>query len=841
MQKKFTKLASHTVSSSIHEQESLLFSVIRIYDLMDMERSQQRLILSKLLFSAIDEQHRDIFESLVILDYKGKELVRISRDLLVTDSDLKDRSAEEEFMIPSKKAEIYYSPVFYKEQTGEPLINISIPIIDIQSMQIKGVIIAGINLKFMLEVLQDIQIGESGTAYILSQNGRVVVHPNPSVVLKGTYMRVPDQAGVITGIQGKKSLVASDYMQFGGQTLKIVTELPVSEAEKYAFRTLLAILGFLVITLIGAVTMGYILVRQIIQPIESLSGIAHSISRGDYSQSVQVARDDEIGALSSAFNTMTSKLIETISSLKKQMTELKQAEDQILHQNELLNNIINSLTHPFYVIDAETYEITMANAATHFGDLTEKSKCYLLTHKHDKPCEGDEHPCTIREIMKTKRPVVLEHTHYNSIAKPGYFNVYGYPIFDSDGNVIKVIEYTIDITDKKKMEKQFLQAQKMEAVGNLAGGIAHDFNNLLSAIIGYSEMALTDLSSNHPAWEKIKIIMDAGEKAAMLTRQILAFSRKQILEIKVINLNSVVENMSKILRRVIGDDVQLEINTRPAAKNVKADAGQIEQVLMNLSVNARDAMPDGGRLIIETENIELDEEYARNHEGVEPGSYVMLAVTDTGVGMNPEVQEKIFEPFFTTKGDKGTGLGLSTIYGIVKQHGGHIYVYSEPNVGSTFKIYLPSTGEEKEEEVLYNHGTISQGTERILVVDDEPSIRRLIMDTLQPLGYRLLEASCGREALQINKTTDGEIDILLTDVVMPEMNGMELADIIRESRPSIKVIFTSGYTDRTIFNHDALDDRMSFLQKPITPKKLVSKLNNVLREKLNEVRRQEGF
>ena len=219
----------------------------------------------------------------------------------------------------------------------------------------------------------------------------------------------------------------------------------------------------------------------------------------------------------------------------------------------------------------------------------------------------------------------------------------------------------------------------------------------------------------------------------------------------------------------------------------------------------------------------------------------MLAVTDTGVGMTREVQEKIFEPFFTTKGDKGTGLGLSTIYGIVKQHGGHIYVYSEPNVGSTFKIYLPSTGEEKEEEVPYNHMTVSQGTERILVVDDEPSIRRLIMDTLQPLGYRLLEASCGKEALQINKTTDGEIDILLTDVVMPEMNGMELADIIRESRPSIKVIFTSGYTDKTIFNHDALDDRISFLQKPITPKKLVSKLNNILREKLNEVRRQEGF
>ena len=250
MQIKLTKLASHEVSSNIHEQESSLFSLIRIYDLMDMERKRQRLIFSKLLFSASDKYHRDIFNSIVLLDNKGKELIHITRDSLITDADLGDRSRAEEFVMPAKSGEVYYSPVFFNGQTGEPLMNISIPIIDIQSTQSRGVLIAEINLKFMLEVLRDIQIGESGTAYILSQNGRVVVHPNPSVVLKGTYMRVPEQAGVITGIQGKKSLVASDYMQFGGQTLKIVTELPVSEAEKYAVRTLIAILGFLVITLI---------------------------------------------------------------------------------------------------------------------------------------------------------------------------------------------------------------------------------------------------------------------------------------------------------------------------------------------------------------------------------------------------------------------------------------------------------------------------------------------------------------------------------------------------------------------------------------------------------------
>jgi signal transduction histidine kinase/HAMP domain-containing protein len=831
-QKKLTMLVANKMSSFIHEFEASLLTAVRTHDLMEMKHDQQSLVLSKMLFSSMDLEHRDVFKGLTLLNSEGKELVRVSRERLFTDAQLADRSSIDEFTIPAANKKIYYSTVFFNEQTGEPYLEVSIPIIDFQSNQLRGVLVAELSMKNLWDAIADVRVGTTGITYVLSDKGRVIAHPNPSVVLKGTYFKLPKANGVVTGLQGKKSYMVIDTLMFGNQSLKIVTELPVSEALHYAFLALYIIVGFLIISLMGAVSLGYILVRQIVQPIESLSGTAQLISKGDFSQRMHVSRTDEIGALADAFNTMTSQLIDTINSLKKEIDERKQIENQVLQQNELLNNILNSLSHPFYVIDTSDYTIKLANEAAHFGELAGDPKCYMLTHKNDEPCSGDEHPCTIREINRTKKPVILEHIHYDSEGHALFFDVHGYPIFDSNGNIVQVIEYTVDVTARKKLEHQFLQAQKMEAVGQLAGGIAHDFNNLLSAILGYAEMALMDLPDDHPARAKLRTIMDAGEKATVLTRQLLTFSRKQIMDMKVVSLNSIIESMAKILYRLIGEDISLELNTRADVRNVKADASQMEQVLMNLVVNARDAMPNGGRLTIETENVELDEEYARGHEGIKPGSYVMFAVTDTGIGMSREVQDRIFEPFFTTKGSRGTGLGLSTIYGIIKQHGGNIFLYSEPNVGTTFKIYLPATGEAPEKKVTEERDIMIHGTETILVVEDEPSILRLIADSLQPLGYEILEASCGREALQILNARGGEIDLLLTDVIMPEMSGTELAAIVRTIRPSMKIVFMSGYTDEMIFHDFTMDSDMSFLQKPLTPRKLVSKLNEALHKKV---------
>ncbi len=391
------------------------------------------------------------------------------------------------------------------------------------------------------------------------------------------------------------------------------------------------------------------------------------------------------------------------------------------------------------------------------------------------------------------------------------------------------IERKREEAEKQKLQSQLLQSQKIESIGRLAGGVAHDFNNLLSAILGYSEMAMEEIPEDHPVRKYIRIIIEASEKATAITLQLMAFSRKQVLTKKLVNLNTIVENMDKMLTVMIGEDVILELNTSTPVRNMMADPSQIEQIVMNLVVNARDAMACGGRLTIETADADLDEEYARSHEGARPGSYVMLSVTDTGEGMSRSVQEKVFEPFFTTKElGKGTGLGLSTVYGIVKQHDGYIWLYSEHNKGTTFKIYLPTAEGEVEETDKKERITAARGTETVLVVDDEPSILKLIVDILQPLGYQILKASCGEEALQVSNTFKGGIDILLTDVIMPGMNGQTLADLLKTKRPVTKVIFMSGYTNNVIADYDVRKPDVAFIQKPITRGKLANKLRKVL-------------
>jgi PAS domain S-box-containing protein len=384
--------------------------------------------------------------------------------------------------------------------------------------------------------------------------------------------------------------------------------------------------------------------------------------------------------------------------------------------------------------------------------------------------------------------------------------------------------------NNKKLQAQLFQSQKMEFIGRLAGGIAHDFNNMLTGIIGYAVLSLRKISKDHPVYNKLKVIEASGKKAAELTHQILAFSRKQILNMEVVNLNAIVESMSKMFGRIIGDDIQLELRTEKEIRNVKADQSQMEQILMNLVVNARDAMLKGGHLVIETKDVEVDEEAAGNYEGLRPGSYVMLIVTDTGVGMGEGLKERIFEPFFTSKQKgKGTGLGLSTVFGIVKQHNGYIWVDSKEGEGAIFKVYLPVTAggvvEEKEEDLV---SEMEQGTETILVVDDEPFIRNFLLDTLEPLGYKVLTASNSDEAFKISHSEKEAIDVLLTDVVMPGADGKQLAESIKSRRPEIKIIYMSGYTDDIIVHHGVLTSGVEFLQKPLSPDDVVKKIRDVL-------------
>ena len=408
------------------------------------------------------------------------------------------------------------------------------------------------------------------------------------------------------------------------------------------------------------------------------------------------------------------------------------------------------------------------------------------------------------------------------------------PLRDANGQVIGVITTLQEVTKRKQAEQQFLQAQKMEAVGRLAGGVAHDFNNALGVITGYSELLQLALPEGETLRKQAEEIQKAGRRAASLTRQLLAFSRKQTIQPVVLDLNSIVTDIEKMLRRLIGEDIDLVIVGDPELKRVKADRGQIEQVLMNLAVNARDAMPQGGKLLIETSNAELDESYVRQHSYAKAGRYVKLATSDNGCGMSAETRSHIFEPFFTTKElGKGTGLGLSTVYGIVKQSEGYIWVSSEVGKGTTFEIYLPQVEAAADPIGHKLNGPLRGGTETILLAEDEESLRTLTRALLESSGYRVVEAQNAKSAIEVAQRHQGPIHLLLTDVIMPGMSGRELANNLMQSHPKLKILFMSGYTHDLISQHRTLNSGPALLEKPFDAETLLTKVRAVLDEKLS--------
>jgi len=414
-----------------------------------------------------------------------------------------------------------------------------------------------------------------------------------------------------------------------------------------------------------------------------------------------------------------------------------------------------------------------------------------------------------------------------------HFRVYAQLLMENE-QPVGIIGVFTDITEHKRLQDQLHQAQKMESIGRLAGGVAHDFNNLLTVIIGYCEMLLDDTKDNPTAASMVKGINRAAERAASLTKQLLAFSRKQIIQPKQLNINELVVNLEKMLRRLIGEHIALTTRLEAEPGVIKVDPAQLEQVLMNLAVNARDAMSDGGKLTIETSNIYLDDAYCRLHSELAPGNYVMLSISDTGCGMDEKTEENIFEPFFTTKEPgKGTGLGLSTVYGIVKQSGGHIGFYSQLQKGTTFNIYIPMAADAeaagfnaKEQESMEPKAV--EGSESLLVVEDQEHLREMMVESLKLYGYSVIAAQDGAEALEICQQKKQSFDLLITDVVMPEMNGKELAEKIARQSPGIKTLYISGYAEDTIGDHHILLEGLSFLPKPFSPTTLAQKVRHIL-------------
>jgi two-component system, cell cycle sensor histidine kinase and response regulator CckA len=518
------------------------------------------------------------------------------------------------------------------------------------------------------------------------------------------------------------------------------------------------------------------------------------------------------------------------------ITERKYAEQALQKSEERYREIVENANDIIYTHDLAGRFLSLNKAGEQISGYSRSE----ILNMNIADIVSPEHIEKARRMIANKLNG-NEMTAYNLeiIAKDGrkvLLEIHSRPIYEN-GVIACIQGIARDMTERKRAadalrhtEEQLRQSQKLEAIGRLAGGIAHDFNNLLTIITGYSDLVLRRLDQVDPHREKILEVKKAAHRAADLTHQLLAFSRKQVLQPKVIDINLITSNLSKMLERLIGEDIELSLNLKPGTWHIFADPGQIEQVLMNLVVNARDAMPQGGKIIIETQNVRIDERYAEVREVVKPGQYIMLAVSDTGMGMSAETQRHIFEPFFTTKEvGKGTGLGLSTVYGIIKQSGGYIWVYSEIDKGTTFKIYLPRTSADVETlKQADKQSETSHGTETILLAEDEAGVRALACNILEEQGYQVLEAADGEEAISVGKQHDGQIHLLLTDVVMPKMNVQELVDQIKSFSPQTKVLYMSGYTNDAIVHHGVLDPDTNFLEKPFTADGLLERVREIL-------------
>ncbi len=513
-----------------------------------------------------------------------------------------------------------------------------------------------------------------------------------------------------------------------------------------------------------------------------------------------------------------------IECIAHNITTLKQAEELLLEEKNKLETVFSTLGDGLTILDRNFRIVYQNELQRKRHGLQTGQPCHLIYCNRPSPCAD----CPLARSFADGGVHRIEKEE-NSREGQRHFEISAGPLRDSSGQIIGGFEIVRDVTQHKRLQAQFIQAQKMEAVGQLAGGVAHDFNNLLTGIIGFSGLVMDSLEETSPLREDLSEVLTLAKRASNLTRQLLAFSRQQILESVEVNLNGLVDNLLKMLKRLIGEDIRLEFHPGADLWPVSADIGQIEQVLANLTVNSRYAMPDGGLLRIETANRYIDELASTQHDGsVPPGPYVMLTVEDTGVGIDKETQEQIFQPFFSTKGvGEGSGLGLSTVYGIVKQHNGFIWVYSEPGHGTSFHIYLPKLQEEGVEVPAPQPAT-AVGRGVLLLVEDDDSVRVVIRRMLDTLGFTVLEANGPVEAIKRFQEAAGSVKLLVSDVIMPGMNGRELYDRLVAQAPGLRCLYMSGYSQETIAAKGALESGGHFIQKPFTLDDIATKINKVL-------------
>ncbi len=588
----------------------------------------------------------------------------------------------------------------------------------------------------------------------------------------------------------------------------------IQRAGNRALLTLL-IIGFAIF--LSTVFLGWRVTRSIGGRLQQLDTAVRALGRGEFHQRVNVGGHDEIGRLARVFNDMSARVSDLYGSLQRSESQFRSLIENVSDFIVVLD-ADGTVRYASPSFEREVGKDVVGQSVTNFAtDESRPELQKLLAAVRDQFASSEGAPIPSEGEFR-----IQQHGGGVRTLEASATNLLQHPAVNG------IVLNARDVTERRRLEEQLMRAQRMEAIGTLSGGVAHDFNNILTVILGHTEVLL-QMTQSSEELSHLKSIDEASRRASALTRQLLAFSRKQVLQPRVFNLNTLILDLDKMLRRMISEDIELETATDPNLGATKADPGQIEQVVMNLVVNARDAIHGGGRITIETANVTLDDEYVRQHAGARLGPHVMLAVSDTGEGMGPDVLPHIFEPFFTTKEvGKGTGLGLSMVYGIVRQSGGNIFVYSQPGKGTTFKIYLPRVDEPPPVPAELPRRVVTSGAETVLLVEDEPALRELIKISLTGNGFTVIDVPTPADALAVSRNHSAPLHLLLTDIIMPGMDGPALAREVQKERPDIKVLYMSGYATNFIMHDGVVDPGTNFIEKPFHPRALLAKVREVL-------------
>lgn len=770
---------------------------------------------------SIIKRHR-FFEMIQVLDKQGR-----IRDITPHDPDYPgiDMSRQEYFKEAGRLKAPYRSESSISIKTGQAMITLSVPLEELT-------VVGFLDLNRLNDITDRVRLGDTGYALITDHVGTVIAHRDRSLVseranianLEIIKQALAGREGTFLYRQGVEERIGS--MALVPRTgWAVMINQATGEAFSFTRRILNNYLVVIILTLTLALSLAAWSLRRILRPISQLVLTTKKITAGNYRISLIPGSYREVDELAWAFRAMCGAVNSREEALRKSEEKYR----------ELVQNA-NSIIFRW---DREG-RITFINeyALDFFGYSEEEllGKPPLGTFIPERESTGRNLEEMVKDIVANPQNYVSnENENVKMNGERVWVQWSNKPIYNEAGELVEILSVGTDITERKKLEEQLRQAQKMETVGRLAGGIAHDFNNLITAINGYSELILSDLKQDDPLRRDILEIKKAGERAASLTEQLLAFSRRQILQPEVLDLNLLIGDLEGILRRLIGEDIELVMVLGQGSMRIKADPTRIQQIVMNLAINARDAMPQGGKLVIKTASLKIEKDDSREYPDDVLGDYVLLSMNDTGVGMDPETQANIFEPFFTTKEiGKGTGLGLSMVYGIIKQSGGSISVASEIGKGSTFNIYLPRIsqppGQTQPQKVSMED---FKGTETILLVEDEELLRNLNRNILEKNGYNVLTARKGNEALRLCSEYKRPLDLILSDVVMPGMSGKELADQMSAAYPDLKVLFTSGYTKDTVVRHGVLQEGINFIQKPYKTGDLLKKIREILDERVS--------